>query len=174
MLHYVLAHFPLRNYARRQKHSESRQEGNGEIDPFETWLCWRYIYSARRAWTPEMMPKGLMGVSPPPRPKGTPAPKRKRQNAAQKRERKAAALQLFIKQVGRKAQHGAEPNDRHSNEKARDRFDRFGRKTLIASSATERTTDAQRTALSRRQTVTSSQSFIPQDLGGSSHIWRSA
>jgi hypothetical protein len=39
-------------------------------------------------------------------------PVRKRLNASGRRTLKAAALQLFVKQVGRKAQKGEEPNDR--------------------------------------------------------------
>jgi hypothetical protein len=39
-------------------------------------------------------------------------PKRKRLNAAEKRERKAAGWQLFVKQIGRKAQRGVEPRHR--------------------------------------------------------------
>ena len=39
-------------------------------------------------------------------------PKRKRLNATEKRERKALAIQLYVKQAGRKAQRGVEPNDR--------------------------------------------------------------
>jgi hypothetical protein len=34
-------------------------------------------------------------------------------NAAERRAMKAAALQLFVRQLGRKAQKGVEPNDRH-------------------------------------------------------------
>jgi hypothetical protein len=41
-----------------------------------------------------------------------PAPKRERLNSDEKVERKAAAWQLFIKSIGRKAQRGVEPNDR--------------------------------------------------------------
>jgi hypothetical protein len=32
-----LAPFPHRNYAKRQKHSESRPKGSGEIDPLRTF-----------------------------------------------------------------------------------------------------------------------------------------
>jgi len=39
-------------------------------------------------------------------------PKRKRLNSDEKRERRAAGWQLFVKQIGRKAQRGIEPNDR--------------------------------------------------------------
>jgi hypothetical protein len=39
-------------------------------------------------------------------------PKRKRLNADEKRERRATGWQLFVKQIGRKAQRGTEPNDR--------------------------------------------------------------
>jgi ribosomal protein S20 len=46
---------------------------------------------------------------------------RKRLNAAERRELKAAALNLFVRQIGRKAQRGVEPNDR-----------KFDRKTLQA------------------------------------------
>ena len=71
------------------------------------------------------MPKGLRGVPLPPRAKGTPTPTRKRQNALEKQERKAVALQLFLKQVGRKAQRGVEPNDRHYNQKVARSFRRL-------------------------------------------------
>jgi hypothetical protein len=48
------------------------------------------------------------------------ASKRKRLNSDQKRERKAAAWQIFVKRIGRKAQRGVEPNDRkHSKKMAR-------------------------------------------------------
>lgn len=39
-------------------------------------------------------------------------PKLKRLSASEKRERRAASWQLFVKQIGRKAQRGVEPNDR--------------------------------------------------------------
>ena len=42
----------------------------------------------------------------------SPKPKR-RLNKAQKRALKAAELAVFLKQFGRKAQKGREPNDRH-------------------------------------------------------------
>ena len=45
----------------------------------------------------------------------------KRLSASQKRELKAAGWQLFLKQIGRKAQRGVEPNDRKHNKKM-DRF----------------------------------------------------
>ena len=49
-------------------------------------------------------------------PPGTAKPKR-RLTAKEKEERKAADWQLFVRQAGRKAQRGREPNDRlHSNE----------------------------------------------------------
>jgi hypothetical protein len=42
---------------------------------------------------------------------------RKSLNTAERRARKAAALQLLVKQVGRKAQKGVQSNDRrHSRE----------------------------------------------------------
>ena len=47
-------------------------------------------------------------------------PKRKRLNAAEKGQLTAAGWQLFVKQIGRKAQRGVEPNDRkYSNNAAR-------------------------------------------------------
>lgn len=39
-------------------------------------------------------------------------PSRKRLNAQEKRARKAAAVQLFVRQSGRKAHAGHDPNDR--------------------------------------------------------------
>ena len=45
---------------------------------------------------------------------------RKRLNAAERRGRKAAALQLYVKQVGRRAQKGTEPNDRLSKRETTD------------------------------------------------------
>jgi hypothetical protein len=39
-------------------------------------------------------------------------PKRRHLNAEQKRALKAAAVSRFVQQYGRKAQRGAEPNDR--------------------------------------------------------------
>lgn len=54
------------------------------------------------------MPKQLEGDA---------APKRKRLNADQKRERRAAGWQLLIKQIGRRAQRGVEPNDRKHSKK---------------------------------------------------------
>jgi hypothetical protein len=47
-------------------------------------------------------------------------PKRKRINASDRRQQKAAALELFIKQTGRKAQKGVEPNDRRYDRKTVD------------------------------------------------------
>lgn len=52
------------------------------------------------AWNPEDAPK-----------------EKKKLNAAQKRALKAADLQLFVKQYGRKAQKGKEPNDRRFSER---------------------------------------------------------
>lgn len=44
---------------------------------------------------------------------GTPPPKpRRRLNAAQKRALKTARMAIYLKQVGKKAQKGTEPNDR--------------------------------------------------------------
>jgi hypothetical protein len=40
-------------------------------------------------------------------------PKRKKINAIQRKQLKAAAVQLFVKQYGRKAQKNTEPNDRN-------------------------------------------------------------
>jgi hypothetical protein len=40
------------------------------------------------------------------------APKRKRLNSDEKGEHRAAAWQLFLKLIGRRAQRGVEPNDR--------------------------------------------------------------
>src|SRR5262245_46873746 len=57
-----------------------------------------------RWWTPR--------PTRPDEPQAPGAPKRKRLNRSEKRERKAAAWQLFVKLVGRKAQRGVEPNDR--------------------------------------------------------------
>jgi len=67
------------------------------------------------------LPKGPKGKTPPsPRDDielWRASPVRKRLNASERRARKAAALQLLVKQVGRKAQKGVEPNDRrHSRE----------------------------------------------------------
>lgn len=46
----------------------------------------------------------------------TPSPKpRRRLNAAQKRALKTARLAIFLKEVGRKAQKGVEPNDRRDS-----------------------------------------------------------
>ena len=46
--HPLMAPFPLRSYARRQKHSESRPRGNGEIDPYPTSIpCELYFRSLR-------------------------------------------------------------------------------------------------------------------------------
>jgi hypothetical protein len=39
--------------------------------------------------------------------------KRQKHSFLEKRAKKAAALQLFVKQVGRKASPGYDPNDRH-------------------------------------------------------------
>jgi hypothetical protein len=53
-------------------------------------------------------------------------PKRKKLNAIQSKELKAASVQLFVKQIGRQAQRGVEPNDRkHSRdtERAIDQMD---------------------------------------------------
>ena len=46
----------------------------------------------------------------------TPSPKpRRRLNAAQKRALKTAQMAVYLKQVGRKAQKGVEPNDRRDS-----------------------------------------------------------
>lgn len=45
-------------------------------------------------------------------PKGTDRPKRKKLNSVEKKGRKAIAIQLYVKQAGRKAQKRIEPNDR--------------------------------------------------------------
>jgi hypothetical protein len=45
------------------------------------------------------------------------APKKKRLNLAQKRAVKAASVQLFVQRYGRRAQKGAEPNDRRYERK---------------------------------------------------------
>jgi len=62
------------------------------------------------------MPKGPKGKSPPSIYNSIDVwaarPARKKLNAEQKRERMAAAVQVFTKQYARKAQRGAEPNDR--------------------------------------------------------------
>ena len=50
-----LGTFPLRDYARRQKHSESRLSGNGENDPNRSWAwawhCGAAFQSASHAMT---------------------------------------------------------------------------------------------------------------------------
>jgi len=48
-------------------------------------------------------------------PDGAPAPAkpRRRLNASKKRALKSARMAIYLKQVGRKAQKGEEPNDRH-------------------------------------------------------------
>jgi len=43
----------------------------------------------------------------------------------ERRERKAAALALYVKQVGRKAQKGVEPNDRRHNKEVERRAKRM-------------------------------------------------
>jgi hypothetical protein len=48
-------------------------------------------------------------------------PKRHR-NAAEKRALKAGAVRLFVKQVGRRAQKGADPNDRRHDPKVERRI----------------------------------------------------
>jgi hypothetical protein len=76
-----------------------------------------------------LMPKGPKGKSPKESfyhvDRVRTKPKRKKLNAVQRRELKAAALQLFVKRVGRQVQRGVEPNDRkHSRdvEKAADQM----------------------------------------------------
>jgi len=70
------------------------------------------------------VPKGPKGKRPPRRnddiAEWRKRPARKRLNAAERRARKAAALQLFVKQVGRRAQKGVEPNDRSSERETTD------------------------------------------------------
>jgi len=60
------------------------------------------MVSTRKAWITD-----AMSTEPDAR-----AVKRKRLNVSDRRARKAAAWQLFVKQIGRKAQRGVEPNDR--------------------------------------------------------------
>jgi hypothetical protein len=44
---------------------------------------------------------------------------KKKLNARERRERKAGDIVLLVKQIGRKAQKGVEPNDRRINDKAK-------------------------------------------------------
>ena len=62
------------------------------------------------------MPKGPMGQRPPSVRDSLEAwnakPKRSKLNAAERHDLRAAELQLFAKQLGRKARAGHDPNDR--------------------------------------------------------------
>jgi hypothetical protein len=53
------------------------------------------------------------------------SPKRKHLNADQKRALKTAGLQRFIRQYGRKAQKGIEPNDRRYQRETEDAVKRM-------------------------------------------------
>lgn len=55
-----------------------------------------------------MISKDAKDGSPPPKP-------RRRLNASQKRALKTARMAIYLKQVGRKAQRGVEPNDRRDS-----------------------------------------------------------
>ncbi|HVJ52950.1 MAG TPA: hypothetical protein VM689_10830 [Aliidongia sp.] len=49
-------------------------------------------------------------------------PRRKRLNNVERRQLKAAALQLFVKEYGRKAHAGYDPNDRHYDKRTQRRL----------------------------------------------------
>jgi hypothetical protein len=80
------------------------------------------------------MPKGPKGRSPPlvwPPALEDWKSRPKRKNATDKRTAKAAAVQLFAKQYGRKAQKGVEPNDRRFDVKVEKSVKRMNPKYWI-------------------------------------------